>query len=388
MKLEDLQKEWDLLGQKDPLWAVLSHADKAGNRWDLNEFLATGREEIRVILSRMRNLGLETGRYRALDFGCGVGRLSQALCEPFREVTGIDIAASMIAEAGRINRFGARCRYLVNTAGDLGLLQDGQFDFVLSRIVLQHMNPGLSRRYIQEFFRVLAAGGVAVFQLPSHRAQPAGCTRIERPLTGGAFRAGIETEAAPRSVRAGGSFQLSVKVRNLSGVVWPALGEKDTGQFEIHLGNHWLDQGGVMLVQDDGRAALPKDLSPDLTETLSLAVKAPSKPGAYILELDMVQEHVAWFADRGSTTLRLPTRVVEVAGSAGPDAAVPHDTDECGTMWMDGIPQEEVARLIAECGAELVSADDDASAPGWVSYTYYARKGHRGGPAIPPARST
>ncbi len=48
---------------------------------------------------------------RALDFGCGVGRLTQALARHFNIVDGVDIAPSMIELANQFNRSGGRCRY-------------------------------------------------------------------------------------------------------------------------------------------------------------------------------------------------------------------------------------------------------------------------------------
>jgi hypothetical protein len=38
-------------------------------------------------------------------------------------------------------------------------------------------------------------------------------------------------------------------------------------------------------------------------------VAAPRKPGDYLLELDMVQESVSWFAQQGSKPVRLPVTV-------------------------------------------------------------------------------
>jgi SAM-dependent methyltransferase len=102
-----------------------------------------------------------------VDFGCGVGRLSQALATRFERVIGIDIAASMIQEAIRLNQFPGRCEYLHNMAADLAALPDESADFIYSSITLQHVVPRLAQRYIREFFRLARPGGLVVFQLPS-----------------------------------------------------------------------------------------------------------------------------------------------------------------------------------------------------------------------------
>jgi SAM-dependent methyltransferase len=169
MKLEGLQKNWDALGRLDPLYGVLSHAGKRGGVWDRDEFFRTGTAEIDALMAEVRGLG-PLRRGAALDFGCAVGRLSQALARHFRRVVGVDIAPSMLAEARRQNRFKGRCRYALNARPDLRLFKDSSFDFVYSVLVLQHMHPDYSSRYIPEFLRVLRPGGLAVFQVPA-RAQ-------------------------------------------------------------------------------------------------------------------------------------------------------------------------------------------------------------------------
>ena len=64
-----------------------------------------------------------------------------------------------------------------------------------------------------------------------------------------------------------------------------------------------------VLVNDDGRTQLPRDLGPGEEAELKLHVNAPNAPGEYLLELDMLQEGVSWFGLKGSTTTRLPVRV-------------------------------------------------------------------------------
>ena len=96
-----------------------------------------------------------------------MGRLTQALAARFDEVWGVDIAPSMIELANRYNRHPGTCRYYLNDRSDLERFDDGSFDFIYSNIVLQHMQPKDQRRYLAELVRVLAPGGIFVFQLPS-----------------------------------------------------------------------------------------------------------------------------------------------------------------------------------------------------------------------------
>lgn len=128
------------------------------------------------------------------------------------------------------------------------------------------------------------------------------------PLPETAFRAQLKLISPVSSMPAGGSSDLIVLVKNESNVVWTAR-ERSGGVFQVSAGNHWLDQQGNMVINDDGRAALLRDLGSGQETELKLTVNAPGKPGNYLLEIDMVQEGVSWFGLKGSRTLRLPIKV-------------------------------------------------------------------------------
>lgn len=168
--LAHAKSTYEKLGQQDPLYAVLTVDKFRHNRWKLDEFFKTGTREIKNVMIYVGALGLEVTRGRVLDFGCGVGRLSQPLAEHFREVVGIDIAESMIDHARALNRHGTRVRYLVNTVDHLSILESDSFDFVYSNLTLQHIPPEASRNYIAEFLRVLRPGAIAIFQVPNGKA--------------------------------------------------------------------------------------------------------------------------------------------------------------------------------------------------------------------------
>src|SRR5712692_4210753 len=130
MDIQHLARTWDELGQTDPLWAILTIPEKRGNRWDTDEFFETGRRNVERIMTHLRSLRLEPRRGTALDFGCGVGRLTQALAPYFEVVYGVDIAPSMIELARQLNRCGDRCRYRLNQAEGLRLFDDNTIDFI------------------------------------------------------------------------------------------------------------------------------------------------------------------------------------------------------------------------------------------------------------------
>ena len=173
MRLWLTRRHWNLLARTDPYWAVLTEPSKDGNRWKLDEFFATGRDDVETALARVAAVAPGwSARGRALDFGCGVGRLSQALAGRFEQVTGVDIAADMLALARRHNRAGDRVEFIENRAADLRLFPDHTFQLVLSLITLQHVEPQYSRHYLKEFVRVCAPGGIVVVQIPSDQLTP------------------------------------------------------------------------------------------------------------------------------------------------------------------------------------------------------------------------
>jgi hypothetical protein len=55
-----------------------------------------------------------------------------------------------------------------------------------------------------------------------------------------------------------------------------------------------------MIDRDYARGELPHDLRKNEKARVSMKFKAPHEPGNYILMLDMVNEGVCWFQERGS----------------------------------------------------------------------------------------
>ncbi|MBN8482442.1 MAG: class I SAM-dependent methyltransferase, partial [Xanthomonadales bacterium] len=163
-QLEQLREVWSRLGSDDPLWAVLSRPDKRGGRWDIDEFFATGQAEIDVQMRFLEAAGWPKRRVRALDFGCGAGRVSRALAAHFEHVVGLDVSASMVATARRLNADRANLEFRENASARLEGIADASIDFVYSMMTLQHIPSSLAHGYVEEFLRVLAPGGVAVFQ--------------------------------------------------------------------------------------------------------------------------------------------------------------------------------------------------------------------------------
>ena len=169
MQIERQAQDWNELARLDPHWAILTVPGKRFGRWDSDEFFATGTAEAEAFMRRAAELGLPEMRGRALDFGCGLGRMTRALSEHFDECVGVDISDDMIRGARDANAGVDGVSFVLNRADDLSQFPDAQFDLVYSVIVLQHVpDRGAIESYVREFCRVLRPGGLAVFTLPSH----------------------------------------------------------------------------------------------------------------------------------------------------------------------------------------------------------------------------
>ncbi|MFI5070115.1 MAG: class I SAM-dependent methyltransferase [Terriglobales bacterium] len=165
--LRELQKNWEGFAQADPLWAICTDPQKRNQKWSEQDFVESGNREIEKVLSHVRFLGLPVDpKGPALDFGCGVGRLTQALAMHFDECWGVDISPTMIRTAQNFHKTNPRCNFWLNQTDNLQKFPDRSFAFIYSSIVLQHIVNKYVRSYLQEFIRILKPGGILVFQIP------------------------------------------------------------------------------------------------------------------------------------------------------------------------------------------------------------------------------
>jgi SAM-dependent methyltransferase len=281
----------------------------------------------------------------------------------------------MIEAARRLDRSGGRVEYVRNDEPSLARFADRSFDLVYSNLVLQHMPEELGRGYVAELARVLRPGGLLVFQAPAERAP---LPRLPRS----AVIAEIEPLQAGVRVPAGAKAVVRARVRNASRAWWSPV----RGPQMVYFANHWLAADGRLLVQDDGRAPLPGDVGPGAVAELAVEVTAPAEPGRYLLELDLVQQDVAWFSERRKLSRRRTrTGRVEVeVGGAGFDPPeldpatqppVDAEPDDETRMEMHAIPQAAVVAAVEGAGARILRAEDDPrGALGWRTLLYWATK--------------
>jgi len=364
-----LTRHWDRFGVVDPLWAILTDPTRKGNRWDVAEFFETGRAEIAEVVARASRRGLPRHRARGLDFGCGVGRLTQALAEQLEHVVGIDVAPSMIDAARRFNRYGGRCEYRVNSAPSLERWPAAHFDLIYTSRVLQHMEPIYATAYVRELVRTLAPGGYLSFDLPSERGFFPANPMPGEAIHADAYRAHVAIlDAAPIVASPGGELTVTVEIANLSGHTW-----MPGDDHPLNVGNHWLRPADGYTIRDDRRVAVPVPWFPGQSARVRLGVTVPHEEGHYLLQCDLVHEGHTWFGDVGSALAAIGVMV----GNAPPipSAAAESATDPEPVMEMHAVPRATVEAILRETGATLVDVTRVYHCgPAWLAFRYDATR--------------
>ncbi len=123
----------------------------------------------------------------------------------------------------------------------------------------------------------------------------------------GLLRARLEPEIAELRALVGATVALAVRITNLGNTRWLHAPRPEDGH--VALAGHLLGTDGARLEWDLFRASLPRDLEPGETTLVSGAFPAPLRPGRYLVELDLVDEGVAWFGAQGSATVTVSLTV-------------------------------------------------------------------------------
>lgn len=163
---------WRGLGETDALWSVITddslRADRNVTPSQVKAFYRSGRGDIDYIRAFMHRAGRQLSEFQvAVEYGCGVGRVTHCLAKEFSHVHAYDISASHIEVArGFVDEqgIGNVTFHLVEQRSDLASLND--FDFFFSIIVLQHNPPPVILEILERAFRGLRPNGLAIFQVP------------------------------------------------------------------------------------------------------------------------------------------------------------------------------------------------------------------------------
>jgi hypothetical protein len=119
------------------------------------------------------------------------------------------------------------------------------------------------------------------------------------------YGARIHPVRVPPGARPGELLRVSVEVENISDRVWFRRSDPTSA---IKLGLRVASEGRSPYLDLRGDF-LPHDVAPGETVALSIDFVAPEAPGRYELQVDLVEEHRAWFSDWGLPPVTLSLRV-------------------------------------------------------------------------------
>ncbi|MCS7056819.1 MAG: class I SAM-dependent methyltransferase [Thermoflexales bacterium] len=169
-----IQASWCAMGEQEPYWSVLS-ADEyklVNIQGRLEKFYESGWESFHLLMDTLQRNGLDKKLEdkTLLEYGCGVGRVTNVLAQKFKRVHAYDVSTPHLALARQVtNSLGlANVDYVaVQSLRDMQELP--QIDMAYSIIVLQHNPPPIIRLILESMLDALKPGGIALFQLLTYQ---------------------------------------------------------------------------------------------------------------------------------------------------------------------------------------------------------------------------
>lgn len=171
--LKHIETIWTEYGATEPHWSVVSTSAFRAKVIDQNmkAFHDSGRNEainLRRLLNRTNidpnPLGV------ALEYGCGVGRVTRWLADLFPKVYGVDISVNhlKLAQAYFEQESVTNIETIPITSAQV--IDDlPNYDFLYSKIVLQHNPPPVIYLILNRLCEKLNPGGAGVLQIPTYR---------------------------------------------------------------------------------------------------------------------------------------------------------------------------------------------------------------------------
>jgi 2-polyprenyl-3-methyl-5-hydroxy-6-metoxy-1,4-benzoquinol methylase len=167
--MNDAKNLWEEIAASEAYFGVSTfekyrsaELDEATKR----EFFESGREHVDLIFRELEDAFGPIGRStKALDYGCGVGRVLLPLAERCGSVVGVDISSRMIDEARKNLTAAGLGSFELRRSEDFLDADVGEFDLVHSYIVLQHVEPQIGYRIIEKMLKSLKKGGVGMIHV-------------------------------------------------------------------------------------------------------------------------------------------------------------------------------------------------------------------------------
>lgn len=157
------KKKWDFLAQKNAKYFVWTEKEKFSEEEFRNSGLRDYANMIKadsILQAKLDSINAT----KALEIGCGIGRITEFLTQDFEKVYGIDISGKMIERARQ--RLPLKKIHFIENDGKTIPLKSGIIDFVFSHATFHHMpSYKVIEANFREVFRVLKPGGGFKVQL-------------------------------------------------------------------------------------------------------------------------------------------------------------------------------------------------------------------------------
>jgi hypothetical protein len=171
---------------------------------------------------------------------------------------------------------------------------------------------------MRNFFRLLVVCLGVAFMVGCGRtveteAPKAGAPTVAPAPSHAAYGLQWITNDIPASMPAGKVTPVHVSVKNTGDWPWPdpfaANPSKPDGTYAVRLSYRWAASNGKVLPEDGTRAELNAPVPAGQTANFTMQVRPPKDPGAYQLQVDLVEELVTFFSAKGTEKLTVPVTV-------------------------------------------------------------------------------
>jgi SAM-dependent methyltransferase len=166
--LKKMREDWDERAKENARFYIVNSRED----WTEDEFYRGGEQTLaNDILTDMENIcqGRDPRSMKALDIGCGAGRVTRALAGLFGEAHGVDVSGEMIRLARAACADRPNAYFHQNNGMDLEALGAREFDFAFSSCCFQHIpSRGVIENYVREVGRLLRPGALFKFEVQGY----------------------------------------------------------------------------------------------------------------------------------------------------------------------------------------------------------------------------
>ncbi len=163
--IKKMARDWDLRARENAHFYIATQRKD----WSNEDFFYSGEKAVaEEVVADLENVcqGKDPRAMRVLEIGCGVGRITRALADLFREVHAVDVSGEMILRAREALIDKPNVHLYQNNGRDLDVVPRLEFDFAYSSIVFQHIpSRQVIESYVREVHALLRPGALFKFQV-------------------------------------------------------------------------------------------------------------------------------------------------------------------------------------------------------------------------------